>query len=156
MTQPQDDPSTLHYVAGIDRQSGALAWQDVDGVRKFWLVTSRRTQRWVLPKGSIDPGMTAPEAAAQEAFEEAGLLGEMSEAAVGSYCVPKIRPPLIWAVEVFLFPMRVAEVQPEWLEQDQRVRRLVSIDEAADLILEPEIVDLVMGALPDLHSASYQ
>ena len=39
------------------------------------LVTSRTGRRWVIPKGRIDPGHTAAEAARIEAWEEAGLLG---------------------------------------------------------------------------------
>ena len=41
------------------------------------LVTSTSGKRWVIPKGIIDPGMTAPQTALQETWEEAGLVGEL-------------------------------------------------------------------------------
>lgn len=150
MTDLQDDPTSLRFVAGVDRQAGALAWMEHQSERKFWIVTSRRTRRWVLPKGGIDPGMTAHEAAAQEAYEEAGVIGDMSPVGVGSYRIPKIRPPLIWTVEVVLYPMRVDAVLDDWLESEQRDRRLVSVEEAAELILEPEIVALLRREVPRL------
>ena len=150
MTGLQDDPASLRFVAGVDRQAGALAWMEHESDLKFWIVTSRRTQRWVLPKGGIDPGMTPHEAAAQEAFEEAGLIGDISAYGVGSYRIPKIRPPLIWTVEVSVYPMRVETVHDDWLESDQRVRRLVTVDEAAALIVEPEIVRLLRRVVPRL------
>lgn len=148
MNEGVDSPGSLRFVAGVDRQAGALAWMpgldgeggdEGDGLH-VWLVTSRRTARWVLPKGGIDAGMTPSEAAAQEALEEAGLTGIMADAPVGIYRMPKIRPPLIWTVEVELYPMQVTHVAPSWLEQNQRQRRLVSLDEAHDLIAEPDIL----------------
>ena len=150
MSQASDDPTRLRYVAGTDQQAGVLAWSEENGTRRFWLVTSRRTRRWVLPKGGIDEGMSAPEAAAQEAFEEAGLIGVMSPDPVGAYQVPKIRPPLIWTVRVALYPMRVTQVLNDWQESDQRNRRLVTIEEAAGMIHESEIVDLIRRTLPRL------
>ena len=150
MTTTSDELAKLRYAAGVDHQAGALAWSVNEGIRRFWLVTSRRTGRWVLPKGSIDDGMTAPEAAAQEAFEEAGLICDVSPNAVGLYRIAKIRPPLIWSVEVSLFQMRVKEVLQEWQESKQRERRLVTIDEAAEMIEEREIIELLRRTLPGL------
>ena len=150
MTELRDNPSSLRFVAGVDRQAGALAWMEHEADLKFWIVTSRRTRRWVLPKGGIDPGMTPHEAAEQEAFEEAGLVGEMSPRGIGSYRIPKIRPPLIWTVEVVVYPMRVSAVHDDWEEAGQRDRRLVTVDEAAGLIAEPEIVALLRREVPRL------
>ena len=150
MSSEPEDLSQLRYAAGVDQQAGALAWSQTDGVRRFWIVTSRRTQRWVLPKGGIDEGMTAPEAAAQEAFEEAGVIGNPALNEIGHYHVAKIRPPLIWTVQVALYPMLVTEVLEEWKELKQRERRLVTIDEAAELIIEQDIIALIRRELPTL------
>lgn len=133
----------LRYAAGVDQQAGALAWMPDEPDLRFWIVTSRRTGRWVLPKGGVDPGMTPWDAAAQEALEEAGLHGQTAPEPVGLYRIPKIRPPLIWTVEVTLFPMRVERVERTWLEQNQRERRLVSAADAHDYIAEPEILRLI-------------
>ena len=150
MSGEPEDLSGLRYAAGVDQQAGALAWSQQAGIRRFWIVTSRRTKRWVLPKGGIDDGMTPPEAAAQEAFEEAGVIAKPQRDPIGSYSVAKIRPPLIWTVQVALYPMHVEQVLDDWKEIRQRDRKLVSIEEAAELIAEPEITALIRSALPDL------
>lgn len=150
MSTATDDPANLRYVAGMDQQAGVLAFSGKVKKRRFWIVTSRRTQRWVLPKGGIDDGMSPSEAAAQEAFEEAGLIGTISPDSVGSYRLPKIRPPLIWTVQVALYPMKVTQVLDDWQESHQRQRKLVSVEEASELMFEQEIVQLVADCLPKL------
>ena len=45
---------------------------------EFLLVQTRK-QRWTFPKGSTEPGLTHAQAAALEAFEEAGVHGRMEE-----------------------------------------------------------------------------
>ena len=142
MTAPEDDLSSLRYVAGVDQQAGVLAYLSDPADRRMMIVTSRRTGRWVFPKGSVDPGMTAAEAAAQEALEEAGLIGVAEDQAMGRYRTPKIRPPLIWTVEVALYAMPITEMLDSWQEEDQRERRLVTMDEARELLSEPEMIAL--------------
>ena len=141
MTEPED-LSRLRYVAGVVPQAGVLAWMPGTDPLQFVIVTSRRTRRWVFPKGAIDAGMTAAEAAAQEALEEAGVVGVADETPVGSYLTPKIRPPLIWTVGVTLYAMRIDEVLDKWIEAGQRTRRFVTIDEAADLLEDQEMLEL--------------
>lgn len=141
----QDDPARLRFVAGVDHQSGVLPYREGANGPEMVLITSRRTSRWVLPKGSVDPGMTPQEAAAQEALEEAGLVVTPGAPAIGSYRLPKIRPPLIWTVEVTLYPMPITEVLDDWLEIGQRQRLFVAPEDAMALLTDPEITDLVRG-----------
>src|SRR5262245_42601899 len=54
------------------------------------LVTSRGTRRWIIPKGWPKIGMPPCEAAAEEAFEEAGVAGKVSGRPIGSYSYDKI------------------------------------------------------------------
>jgi 8-oxo-dGTP pyrophosphatase MutT (NUDIX family) len=49
-----------------------------DGSRQVMLVTSRETRRWIIPKGWPIKGLKPPKVAAQEAHEEAGLVGVSS------------------------------------------------------------------------------
>src|SRR5689334_17966993 len=41
--------------------------------------------RWIFPKGSVEPGLTHAQAAAIEAFEEAGVHGRIEEEAFARY-----------------------------------------------------------------------
>ena len=138
----EEDLSRLRYAAGVDRQAGVLAWLPGTDPLKFAIVTSRRTGRWVFPKGSVDPGMTPSEAAAQEALEEAGVVGTAHRSPIGIYRVPKIRPPLIWVVEVALYPMAIDEVLDDWEESGERTRRFVTMAEARRLLGDPQMVRL--------------
>src|SRR5208283_4535871 len=62
----------------LDIQYAALPWRiGAGGMRQVMLLTSRETHRWVIPKGWPMKGRKPAEVAAQEAFEEAGLIGQI-------------------------------------------------------------------------------
>ena len=67
------------------RQSGVIPYRFKQGVLEILLITSQHRKRWVIPKGVIEPDLTAVESAIQEAWEEAGLTGRASEQTIGSY-----------------------------------------------------------------------
>ena len=135
-------------LAGLTRrperlqQVAALAWLPGPGPLNFVLVTSRRTGRWVFPKGNIDPGMTAPEAARQEAREEAGVVGRIGTRAIGQFRTFKIRPPEYWEVDVALFPLEIEQVLDDWLEKDLRDRCFVTLEEARGLVANPVMIEV--------------
>jgi 8-oxo-dGTP pyrophosphatase MutT (NUDIX family) len=55
------------------------------GKIEFLLVRTRGSGRWTFPKGNAERGMTHAQAAALEAFEEAGVHGRMEEASFARY-----------------------------------------------------------------------
>ena len=50
-----------------------------------FLLVQTRGRRWIFPKGNAEPGLTHAQAAALEAFEEAGVHGRMEEASFTRY-----------------------------------------------------------------------
>ncbi len=52
---------------------------------EFLLVRTRSRAHWTFPKGSAEPGLTHAQAAALEAFEEAGVHGRIEEATFATY-----------------------------------------------------------------------
>ena len=54
------------------------------GAIEFLLVQTRGG-RWIFPKGGAEPGLTRAQAAALEAFEEAGVHGRIEEASFSRY-----------------------------------------------------------------------
>ena len=50
-----------------------------------FLLIRTRSGRWTFPKGGVEPGLTHAQAAALEAFEEAGVHGRMEEASFTHY-----------------------------------------------------------------------
>jgi 8-oxo-dGTP pyrophosphatase MutT (NUDIX family) len=66
-------------------QAAAVCYR-VRGQRiEFLLVRTRSGGRWTFPKGSAEPGLTHAQAAALEAFEEAGVHGRIEEASFARY-----------------------------------------------------------------------
>jgi len=86
------------------RQSAVVPFRTKDGVTEVVLVTSSSNKNWVIPKGRIEKLMSPEKSAAKEAFEEAGVLGDVSKILV------------------------------EWDEMDKRDRRILEVGAAIQLI----------------------
>src|SRR5271165_5166609 len=65
-------------------QVAAVCYRVRGGDIEFLLVMTGKG-RWIFPKGSVEPGLTHAQAAALEAFEEAGVHGRMEEASFARY-----------------------------------------------------------------------
>lgn len=106
---------------------------------KVCLITSRRSGRWVVPKGMIDPGNTAGETALMEAWEEAGLVGVLDSEPAGTYVYAK------WdcTCHVTVFRMDVTEVHDEWDEQDTRRRIWMPPREAIERVEEDGLREII-------------
>jgi 8-oxo-dGTP pyrophosphatase MutT (NUDIX family) len=66
-------------------QAAAVCYRVRGGAVEFLLVRTRGAGRWTFPKGSAEPGLTHAQAAALEAFEEAGVHGRIEEASFTGY-----------------------------------------------------------------------
>jgi len=109
---------------------------DLDEPRLL-LVTSRRTRRWVLPKGWPKPGEALARAAEREAFEEAGVLGHALDARLGEYVYDKRLGGGVVECRVAVFALRVTAFAAAWPERGQRALRWCSPHQAARLVREP-------------------
>lgn len=127
----------------VRSQFGALPWRIVDGKVQILLVTSRGTGRWILPKGWPMDGATPAEAAATEAFEEAGVTGTASNVAVGFYSYRKETEAEVIPIVVAVFPVRVKRVLQDWPEKAERKRKWVGRKKAAQMLGEPELREIV-------------
>ena len=107
------------------------------------LVSSRRTQRWIIPKGWSMAGREDSAAAAIEALEEAGLLGVISTDPIGQYSYVKRLAEYERAVRVAVFSMRVLRQRDRWPEQRERITRWFSAEEAATLVDDAELRDVI-------------
>ncbi len=117
------------------RQAAALAIRD--GL--ICMVTSRNGRRWVIPKGHVDPGHTAQDAARIEAWEEAGLIGIVDTEPIGTYQYEKYDTTR----HVDVYVLTVIEEKDEWPEADERTREWVGIPVALHRIEEPDLRELV-------------
>ena len=101
---------------------------------EFLLVQTRKG-RWTFPKGSAMPGLTHAQAAALEAFEEAGVHGRMEEASFARYIHRKggnVRRSAGTELAVSahlcevlrLGPPREFDRNPTWFSAEKTKRRL--------------------------------
>lgn len=114
------------------------------GAIEVLLVTSRETQRWVIPKGWPMPDRTAGQAAAIEAWEEAGVRGRAEEPQVGTFTYDKRKPKAVVPVTVEVFRLDVTEIAENWPEKAERARAWFSPREAAERVQEPELKELLL------------
>lgn len=137
----------LADTAGDTRsQSGALCWRRHRRRVEVLLITSRDTGRWVIPKGWPKDGMTAAEAAASEAWEEAGVRGQIAAEPVGLFTYDKRRtakPPLPCVVSVFA--MRVTGLADQFPECNERRRKWFPAGKAAQNVDEVELRALLLA-----------
>lgn len=128
------------------RQVAALCWRRAPdtGVRQALLITSRDTGRWVLPKGWPVEGLSGPESAQAEAWEEAGVRAVMSAAPVGSYAYDKgLDGGLGLPTEVDVYSATVIDLADDWPERAERTREWVDAADAAERVREPQLRDLL-------------
>lgn len=109
------------------------------------LVTSRETGRWVIPKGWPMKGLSNWEAAAREAYEEAGLRGEISETPIGLYPYWKRKSDHFALINTTVYLLRVGKQMNKWPEKDQRERKWMSIAEAAEEVVEPGLIAILQS-----------
>lgn len=126
----------------IQPQAAALPYRFENGKLKVMIVTSRRTRRWVFPKGSMGKAKEW-QAAAQEAYEETGVSGEIARKPLGRYLSLKVRGEKAWNVDVALYPLKIEKFHKKFPEKSQRKRKLVSVKRARKMLSQPEMGELV-------------
>jgi 8-oxo-dGTP pyrophosphatase MutT (NUDIX family) len=128
------------------RQCAALPIRERGGELHVLLITTRGRGRWVIPKGWAEKGVAAHELAAREAFEEAGLLGRADADPIGVYSYRKRLPDGRRATcEVAVFTLEVESRADDWPERGQRRKRWVAPGEAAELVSEPGLAELLLA-----------
>jgi 8-oxo-dGTP pyrophosphatase MutT (NUDIX family) len=132
-----------HQVAALPWRTTA-AGPDGNSALQILLVSSRETRRWVIPKGWQMKGKLDHQAAAQEAYEEAGLDGRIVERPIGNYpYLKRLKSGAARPVTVDVYPLEVTGEHAAWPEKGQRTLQWMSPVEAALAVQEPELRDLI-------------
>jgi 8-oxo-dGTP pyrophosphatase MutT (NUDIX family) len=107
---------------------------------EIMLVTSRRTRRWIIPKGWPKRGLPPHDTAASEAFEEAGVIGKVSKRPIGSYPYNKVleKGDKV-SCRVQVFALRVMRQRRRWPEKRQRKIGWYAPAEALRFVREPHL-----------------
>lgn len=138
-------------VDDIRSQFGALCWRMEGGELQVLLITSRDSGRWIIPKGWPMAGKSPDEAAAIEAWEEAGVKGMVSSTAIGLYSYAKglgsvEKPAGSVSCVVAVYPLQVTGLVDDFPEVEERRRKWFSPKKAAARVEEPELRALVKEA----------
>ncbi|MBV8053007.1 MAG: NUDIX domain-containing protein [Acidobacteriaceae bacterium] len=121
---------------------------------QFLLVQTKK-RRWTFPKGSVEPGLTHAQAAALEAFEEAGVHGRMQEASFTNYLHYKSHNTAFTRIKVSAHLCEVTRLEPP--PEAGRNRTWFSAETAKDRLRErrnsdhgrelARVVDRAMGRI---------
>ncbi len=109
------------------------------------VISSSTNKHWVVPKGIHEPGLSAQDSASREAYEEAGIEGEVQEQVIGSYKYEK------WdaTCTVSVFIMKVTKMldEEQW-QESHRKRCWVGIQDAVELIHNKQLAKII-ATLPE-------
>lgn len=136
-------------------QMAALCYRGEGHDKEYLLVTSRDTGRWIIPKGWPIRGLKSNETALREAWEEAGVANsKVGSAPIGSYTYNKRgnngfeRP-----VKTLVYAVAVNDLKDSFPEAEERQRKWVSADTAAELVEEAELKSIFKAQAHDLPCA---
>lgn len=131
-------------------QFAALCYRIKDDKLQFCIVTSRRSKRWIVPKGWPMHGETPMDAAATEAFEEAGVRGKIYPRPIGVFSYYKVRSQDELPCMAVVYPLKVKKILKRWPEYRERERKWVSRKKAAQMVDDPELSVIIQTFNPDL------
>lgn len=126
-------------------QCAALCYRvKKSGAVEVLLVSSRETERWIVPKGWPMNGKTPAEAAAVEAWEEAGVKGKVIDLCIGLYSYNKaLDDGSALACVVTVFPIRVKSLEDVFPEAGTRKRKWFKPAKAAKKVREKSLKRLL-------------
>ena len=127
MIRGQTDPAYVQ-VAALCLRAGPTG-------PEVLLVQTLERKLWVIPKGWPMKGKTLAEAAAREAWEEAGVRGQIAPAPLGSFVYTKIKKSGVPVqCRAHVFQLNVTDMANAYPEAGTRTRCWMSPAQAAALV----------------------
>jgi 8-oxo-dGTP pyrophosphatase MutT (NUDIX family) len=144
----------IHEVETANKQFAALPFRVEGDAINVLLITTRRKRRWSIPKGWPIEGK--PHRTAEvEAFEEAGVIGEISPTEIGRFKKRKDKGKRRMTCDVRVFPLEVRKQRRQWPEQGERELIWLPANQAADLVRRPKMSRIILR-LARKHALSNQ
>lgn len=114
-----------------------------DGAMEVYLVTSRGSGRWIIPKGNPIRGLLPQDVAAREALEEAGLVGPVLPRLLGCFPFQRLRGSSGEACLIDVYPLHVERQLKTFPEKGERTVRLCNLETALAIVSSPELAGLI-------------
>jgi len=116
------------------KQFAALPYRMRDDDVEICLITTRKKGRWSLPKGWPIRRSTPQTTASIEAYEEAGVRGEIGDQKIGRFTKRRRRKLQSVLCEVEIFTLEVRRQHNDWPEKRERKGIWVAARKAAKLV----------------------
>lgn len=131
----------------MPEQVGAIPFREINGEVEFLIITTRTSGRWICPKGNVEDEHGTVGSAHLEAFEEAGVEGDVLRPDLGIYeHGDTLTPVRMWL-------LRVEQIHDAWPEDHERTRRWLDASTAQSTVDEPGLRRLMETALDRLRAA---
>ncbi len=131
-------------------QSGVIPYRLKDKEMQIMLISTRSGKNWTIPKGIVEERLEDSESAIKEAFEEAGLIGNLDETISWQFRFRK------WGgiCDVKLYPMKVEKELKEFPERKEREKKWLNYKDAAKRIKFEQVGDYILE-LEKMHRDLY-
>ncbi len=126
-----EQPQNIEQTGALPYRMGNTGWQ-------ILLVRTRRDSHWTIPKSTRSSGVTDVEAAAEEAYEEAGIRGVALATSLGSYSYTRNGKHY----RVHVYPVLVETELATWPEAF-RARKWSTTQVAADSVSSDELREMI-------------
>ncbi|WP_427157011.1 NUDIX hydrolase [Aliinostoc sp. HNIBRCY26] len=130
-------------VSKIFKQSGVIPYRIRNGRVEILLISTSDRQSWGMPKGGIVNGMTPPASAAKEAWEEAGVIGQVESNKLGTYKYRKRGK--VYRVKMYLLPVEI--VSSNYPEAKKRYRRWLDAKQAMKIMKKAALKRILKGII---------
>jgi len=132
---------------GRPEQAGVVAYRRTKKGLRLCLTHKPGEGSWALLKGIVDPGETLRETALKEAWEEAGLHGEIVGKRIGTYAYRK------WGrrFRVAMYLMEVTGQDDEWQEMHVRDRHWLSPRKTLKILADHPSLEIFERAIETLE-----
>lgn len=123
----------------IYNQAAALPFRYKNDALQIMLITSRKSRKWIIPKGLMEEGLAKYELAIKEAYEEAGIAGRVTTQSLGIYQYEK------WGgiCKVSVFSLQVDKILDRWPEDNFRDRKWFNPEEAINIVENSELKGII-------------
>lgn len=121
--------------------SGVLPYRLGAEGMELLIITTLGLRRWTVPRGHVGRRSSPRDTALREAYEEAGLVGEVHDGPIGTFCDWNGRGS---GRSILLFPLRVVGEALTFPEMGRRDKLWIA-PWAVDDFLREELAALVKG-----------